>query len=401
MRLSSIIFFNFYFLCLISCSKSDQSLFTAPTLPTTRAMPAGLITGSVKGTMISGKTYTVAGDIIVEAGDTLASQQGVTVIMQANVRIIVKGVLQLVGTREQPIFIRSEAGLPGGWKGILADNAQAITLQWVEVNQAGTSGPAGEPGKTLFVNAPIKVDIEDCWFIDGQGDQIKIQSGAMVSILRNSFYSSGKSDGDAIHVAMGISGDIAYNVVFNQAGSGIRIENNSPGPVPAAPIYVYNNTFVSNGWRTGFLKPGGGISIGPRSNGIIYNNLLVNNYRGIDISKESDLAHTLYGNNYFYASLETCMDTTVIPGLSVWLRYNFYPSGGGGSPRPTDLISAGINDLNPLFNSFDGTVSAPYGASYYKDFHLQDLSPALGIGNPLYSLDIGAYTQDPGRTNRH
>jgi hypothetical protein len=149
------------------------------------------------------------------------------------------------------------------------------------------------------VNVPINVDIEDSWFSNGQDDLIRIQAGATISILRNTILSSGSTDGEAINIKSGVTGTVAYNVVFSQAGTGIKLETNDLQPVPQTSVDVYNNTLVSNGWRRGSAEPGRGVSVGLNAKANIYNNIMVNDYEGLVIFADADTINTVYGNNLF------------------------------------------------------------------------------------------------------
>jgi hypothetical protein len=66
---------------LVSCSKADETkdLWEAVITPASPISESTPLTGAVKGTMLAGKTYTVSGDIFVNAGDTLVIQPGVIV----------------------------------------------------------------------------------------------------------------------------------------------------------------------------------------------------------------------------------------------------------------------------------------------------------------------------------
>src|ERR1700748_1907372 len=80
---------------LASCSKSgnDNTKITTPTVPSSNPIAPGNVTGFVKGTFTTGNTYTITGDLTIKKGDTLASQQGVTIIVKNNAAINVQGVL--------------------------------------------------------------------------------------------------------------------------------------------------------------------------------------------------------------------------------------------------------------------------------------------------------------------
>jgi hypothetical protein len=386
---------------LFSCSKNDTTTTSAPPVPVSNPIAPGDISGFVKGTLTAGHTYTITGDLTVQPGDTLASQEGVTVIVKNDAQINVAGVLSIIGTKDKPVSFNSDSNTPGSWGGFQCDSAQAVTIKWAHIDNTGGPDPAGDPRKSVYVKAPINVDIEDSWFTNGQDDLLRMQAGAKVTILRNTILSSGSTDGEAINLKTGVTGDVAYNVIFSQAGTGIKLETNDLQPFPQTNVNVYNNTLVSNGWRRGAAEPGRGVSVGLNAKANIYNNIMVNNYQGLEIFTDADTVNTRYGNNLFYASVDSYTDTTADPHINISLRSNFYPGDGVGRPQATDLISTATTNLNPMFQSFDGTVAGPNGAPSSNNYHLQAGSPALGKGNATYSADIGAYTSDQTKSNQH
>ncbi len=390
---------------LASCSKKDSTTVTTPPIPVSNPITAGNISGFVKGTFTSGNTYTITGDLTIKQGDTLASQEGVTVIIKNDAQIFVQGILNIVGTQDKPVTFNSDSNLPGSWGGIQCDSlVPSVTIKWANIQNTGGPDPSGSPRKSVFVGSvvPCNVDIEDCWFSNGQDDLIRIENNAHVTILRNTITCSGSTDGEAINLKLGITGDVAYNVVYSQAGTGVKLETNDLKPVPQTNVNVYNNTFVSNGWRRGQAEPGRGVSLGVNARGNIYNNIFVDNYQGLEIFVDADTsaADTRYGNNLFYASQDTYTDTTQGASLSISIRGNFYPSDGVGKPQSSDQISTAVGNLDPMFKSFDGKVATPNGAVTTNDYHLNAGSPAIGKGNATYNSDIGAYTSD-GNGNKH
>jgi hypothetical protein len=384
---------------IISCQKAELTTFTKIKIPTSSPIQAGVISGFVKGTLLSGKTYTITADLTVKKGDTLSSQPGAIVVVKNNAQITIQGVLQLLGTKEQPIFFNSDSNKPGTWGGFQCDTAQAITIKWTHIDNTGGPDDSGSARGTLKVKKAITVDIEDSWFTNGQDDLMAISNGAKVTLLRNTISSSGSTDGEGINLKTGVTGIVAYNVVFSQAGSGIKLETSSSIPFPQTEVFVYNNTLVSNGWRRGSAEPGRAVSVGVNAIGHIYNNIIVNDYHGIELFDDGDLVHTTYGNNLFYATVDTYSDL-VDPAQKINIRSNFYPASGLGKPQPTDLISTKIGSYDPLFVKFDGTVAAPNGYPNTNNFRLQDGSPAFGSGNAIYNQDLGAYTTD-GKGNQH
>src|SRR5882762_10861972 len=85
---------------MLSCSKKDSTTVTTPPVPVSNPIAPGNVSGFVKGTFTSGNTYTITGDLTIKPGDTLASQEGVIVIVKNDAQIFVQGVLSLVGTQD-------------------------------------------------------------------------------------------------------------------------------------------------------------------------------------------------------------------------------------------------------------------------------------------------------------
>src|SRR5207244_2356875 len=96
---------------------------------------AAPLCGAVKGTMLSGKTYTIGCDVTINAGDTLTIQPGVHVNVTNKSGLFVKGALLSLGTRTAPIWItvdslqklkndapnqdpNKDPAFVGGWAGI-------------------------------------------------------------------------------------------------------------------------------------------------------------------------------------------------------------------------------------------------------------------------------------------
>src|SRR5258708_13045302 len=111
----SYLFMAVFIAGLASCSKKDNTTVNNATVPASNPIAPGNISGFVKGTFTTGNTYTITGDLTVKPGDTLASQQGVTVIVKNNAQIFVQGTLNLVGTKSQPISFNSDNNKPGSW----------------------------------------------------------------------------------------------------------------------------------------------------------------------------------------------------------------------------------------------------------------------------------------------
>ncbi len=389
-----------------SCSKKGGTTVIKPVNQPSHPIAAGNISGVIKGTLLTGSTYTVTADIYVKPGDTLLAQPGANIIVKNNSQFQIQGVFQSLGTQASPVSFNSDSNNPGTWGGFACDSAQAVTIKWTKILNTGGVDNTGGARKTLVVDKPIIVDIEDSWVENGQNDGLALFGGAKINILRNTIQSSGSNNGEAINITTGSTGTVAYNVIFSQAGTGVKLETAAVVTGGSTNVDVYNNTMVSCGWRRGAAEPGRGVSAGVSAKGNVYNNVIVNCYHGLEIFQNDGPGNVNYDYNLFYSTADTFVDNTpltaVPPGtaITVNLRDGYYPSGALGVAQSNDIISTGISTADPMFKSFDGSFLNPNGAPNNNDFHLQAGSPAIGHGNPTYNADMGAYTSD-GKGNLH
>lgn len=391
---------GFYF----SCSKSSTSANTGPQLPANAIRSTTISGGNIKGTMLTDSTYIINGDVTILKGDTLTVQPGATIKVTGDYAFYVNGIVQSLGTQAKPItFTTSKTAQPGQWGGFQADSCQGFTAYWTKFLWAGGPDASGGTRQTIGISVPVPVDIEDCWFVGGQDNSIGIYSTATVKILRNSFYGNGTTDGDCIDFHSGVTGVVAYNVLWGSAGSAIKVYTDKAIQNPQTNVEVYNNTCVDNGFRRGATEPGRGVLVDAFSQARVYNNLLANNYYSLDITTTADAANTKYNNNYFFVTVDS-------------IRQFMYPSADIGVKQSGDIINqttTGAND--PMFVGYGSQPDSSariIPANY--DFHLKSGSPALGKGYtgtivglpswaPAQSSDIGAYVSDTtnGKGNRH
>jgi len=398
---------------MASCSKKENTKAITPVIPPSHPIAAGNISGFVKGTLLTGSTYTVTADIMVKKGDTLLAQPGAIITVKNNSNFQIQGVFQSLGTQANPVSFNSDSNTPGTWGGFACDSAQAVTIKWTKIFNTGGPDNTGSARRTLVVSRPIKVDIEDSWVENGQDDGLGLFGGAQVTILRNTIQSGGSTDGEAINIKTGATGVVAYNVIFSQAGTGVKLETAAVITTANTNVDVFNNTMVSCGWRRGAAEPGRGVSAGVSAKGNVYNNVIVNCYHGLEIFVDDGNGNIKYGNNLFYSTALTFTDQTVTPNVIVTLRDGYYPAGALGTPQGSDIISTSVATGNPTFVSFDNSFLNPNGAPNNNDFHLQAGSPAIGKGNTSFALnnpslaggaapdaDMGAYPTD-GKGNKH
>jgi hypothetical protein len=388
---------------LASCSKnSNSSVSTGVQLPAEAIRGTTLPGGNVKGVMLTDSTYTVNGDITVLKGDTLTVQPGATINIPGNHAFYIQGVFQSLGTSAKPVVFSAPSGTPGAWGGFQADSCQGFSAYWTKFLWAGGVDSTGSTRATIEIDVPIPIDIEDCWFVGGQDNAIGVSAAATVKILRNTILNEGTTDGEGIDFHSGVQGVIAYNVIWGGAGSAIKIYTSKTAPTQETDIACYNNTCADNGFRRGAAEPGRGVLVDAFSKAQVYNNILANNYWSMDVTTSSDFAHTTYGYNWFYVTVDS-------------LRQFMYPAGEEGVIQSTDIIdSVHLSANNPMFVNYPTPPSLSRDVPKTLDFHLQSGSPALGKGStsaitslpagaPALSSDLGAYVSDTtgGKGNRH
>lgn len=436
--LASIVF------AFASCHKSELVDISKPQVNIGQEITSDTLSGTIKGTLLSNKTYYFKDDIIINSGDTLLLQEGVKLIalgdgssFAKSPQITVNGVFISLGTEDQPNFITVEpskavpenafAGIWGGVQGGV--NSGDMIIKWTHIEYVGgPAGPendpavytAGDPRYAIsYANIDGNLILEDSWISNTKDDGIRVVSGK-VSIMRNTFENNGESGGESLNAKSGTVGDIAYNLFIGAATNGTKISN-SGGTTIQCDINLYNNTFLNCGLRQVKEGRGGSIDYEKGARGMVYNNMIINCRYGLKVLANADVSNTLYDNQFFYASAE-------------YLFSGFYPSDGVGSPQSNDIVPNNPLDNNPLLAGYDVTafdfnsVSVPMSyqsiplnlrVSNGADFNLLPGSPALNKGKtdfqPLQSVtltgqygtsitppgnDIGAYQAD-GTGNQH
>ncbi len=368
---------------ITSCNKTDDTFkISKPDVVVGSVVSdATPLCGSIKGTMLSGKTYTIGCDVTVNKGDTLLLQPGVTVRVEPNVAIIVKGTFISLGTQAQPNWISTfttktdnpnampatDSAYVGRWFGISCDTSCSLfVMKWTHVEFAGAvwssvpiSGLATntESWAVFFQNMNGYCDIEDSWFYGTTDVAVQISFGK-INIMRNTFEKNGQFSGESINAKSGTTGDIAYNLFMGAATNGAKISNSGASPVQCN-INFYNNTLVNCGYRQSkWAAHGAGINYEKEAKGKIFNNLMVNGRIGLRIVKTCDTANTSYGFNYSYVQDQSNAD-------------NIYPVGDVTQPKSTD-----IPDINVLIPTLHTTYKL--GAAYSAPASI------LGANNPLF-----------------
>lgn len=412
-----------------SCTKiaDNKDLWKAIVPIAAPISDATCLTGSIKGTMLAGKTYTVCGDIFVNDGDTLTIQEGVTLNFGVNatggapIGLGVKGTLLSLGTKDHPIMItyagitktdqlgsnpNTDPALQGKWTGITgATTCPKMIIKWTHIEFGGAAISSAmksftggsSPYPVYFANPYGIFVLEDSWLYGSVDDPFRI-NGGKISVMRNTFEKCGYTGGEAMNAKAGTIGDFAYNLCIGIATNGPKLSNiNVLVGVPSSNVRMYNNTMINCGYRRSAAGRGGSINFEQGAGGMAYNNLIVNCKFGLRVVQNpiADTANLRYGYNWYYAdsvavasqfipslSVSTCISQpqeTDIPKPSTYL-----PSGWTvGQVYTAPVAVVGAN--NPQF--INAPIPLPAGlllrdiavvGSY--NFALKPTSPCIGAG---------------------
>ncbi len=453
-----------------SCKKEDKKTaeISSPQFQAGQTITNDTLKGSVKGTMQSGKTYYFYDQVTINAGDTLVMQSGVKLLsLSPNAQLIVKGSFVSLGTKDNPNWItgvdaynnpskykifspqdpNSDPGLkPSGmlWGGIQCDKTTTLLdIKFTHLDFAGGTASASNPpsgytsGSLLFViffqNPDGFLIFEDNWVFGTSSDVIRA-NGGKVHIMRNNVEKLSYNDGDCFNVKNSSIGDMAFNLIAGTAKGGTKASNKGTYGSVQTQINMYNNTYISGGYRSVDPDRGANINYEQGAKGYAFNNIFVNCKTGLRILENplADTANCRYGYNLSYGdSLRTVNNfyppthiarpsSHDIPNPST-----FYP-GFPGSYNLGQIYNAPalVGQNNPKFVNYPlpitGVVSL-YNFIGNYNFHLASGSPAIGTGytgfTPINataavtneylkatvtppSIDLGAFSTN-GNGNQH
>jgi hypothetical protein len=137
-----------------ACNKSGSDVIDSTAnypKPPANFVTGTTLSGTVKGTLKQDVTYTLIGNVTVNAGDTLAVQQGATIIATGNFNIWVKGTLLCLGTEAKQITFTTQdpnkltdLGVKGHWGGFLIDSlSKYVYVRFTHINFTGGPDATG------------------------------------------------------------------------------------------------------------------------------------------------------------------------------------------------------------------------------------------------------------------
>ncbi len=205
--------------CLQACHKAEKVNISKPQINIGQGITSDTLSGTVKGTLLKGKTYFFRTDIVVNQGDTLFVQEGVNLIAigdgtsyQKSPEIRVNGAFISLGTESQPNWItvmpaqRTHANaFKGMWGGIQGGaNSGDFIVKWTHIEYTGgPAGPSSDPvlytsgaprNGIAYQNINGNFVFEDSWISNTKDNGMWVTSGK-ISVMRNTFENNGESGG--------------------------------------------------------------------------------------------------------------------------------------------------------------------------------------------------------------
>ncbi|HVW12952.1 MAG TPA: hypothetical protein VHB54_03970 [Mucilaginibacter sp.] len=438
MKKLQIIMLGMSLLALAACSKKKDNVIVSQAqiqvgkpISNSGTLPAG----SYKGTMLANQTYTVGGDITINAGDTLLIQKGVKINMTNGANFIVNGDLIFLGTKDAPITVTdprrhkatgpstlaTDSAYVGGWGGIYCSNSSnLVVIKWTHLDFGGAALKAlpfqnatglktGAQFILYFENPNGVFIMEDSWMYGSPDDATRFYGGHY-NIMRNTMEKCGSNGGDGFNAKGSSVGNMAYNLIIGGATNGTKTASDGT-TAGECQWTMYNNTYVNDGFRNDgvFGARGSSAEVENNSRALVYNNMIVDCAFGVRIAggpggakvyladtttNSSDVIQkTSYGYNFYYGDNATICgqfvptsvaqpvvthpQSTDIPNMASFLGSNY---------KFGDVYDASalVGKNNPMFVNYPLPAPANFWVTQCSvdsyDFHLQAGSPAVGKG---------------------
>ena len=437
---------------LAACSKkNDKVVVSQPQIQVGKPISnsATLTAGTYKGTMLANQTYTVSGDITINAGDTLLIQKGVKINMTNGANFIVNGNLVCLGTKDAPITITdprrskttgasvlgADSAYVGGWGGIYCGpTSKFCVIKWTHLDFGGAKLKAlpftganslkvGAQYILYFINPTGLFVLEDSWLYGSPDDATRFYGGTY-NIMRNTMEKCGSDGGDGFNAKGSSHGNMAYNLIIGGATNGTKTASDGTTG-DECQFTMYNNTYINDGFRNSgtYGARSGSVEIENNSRALVYNNLIVDCNFGVRIAggpggAKVYLADTTSSTSELIA--KTTTDYNFFYGDNAAITGQFVPT-NIAQPVVTHPQAHGIPNMATFLTSsytfgfvYDGTslvgknnpmfvnYSLPAAANFWLtqcsvdnyNFHLQSGSPAIGAGTTGFQPISAGITLD-------
>ena len=327
---------------------------------------AGTLSGVVSGTLrLQDSPYRVIADITVPAGDSLVIEKGVVLQFENATSLIVKGVLQVLGSPEDSVFFQSANNqpVPGDWNGIHFQSSGAGVLRFAVIEHATTGMTCNSASPVVF-NSVLRNNNNGIDFLGGstgmlQYSLIEFNRNAAIRAISGSptirncvIRDNGHYGFEAAIVVESAPGTtISTNLIIQNSNSGIDVSNSTG-------VRIWQNTVAKNDMGITLTDAGAEI----------VNNLVA--FNGMGISAEN--SQPVVRHNLVWGS----------PGG------NFYnmPDSIGLKTR----INANGDSTDAFFNLIADPQFVNAGDGDYRTYESSPCVDAGDPGNPAGIAVLGA-----------
>ena len=425
---------------MASCSKNGTTSVSAPYFQVGSAVNDSTSGGPLKGTMLAGKTYTITRDVVVNQGDTLTIQPGVTLNVKNGSSFIVHGTFLSLGTQASPITITDpskvkttglstvgnimgwpgsadSASYTGGWGGIYCDStSQTLVIKWTHLNFPGhgidvSPFPAVKQGSAYAIyfgsqsNNSAVFALEDSWIYGCPDDVIRCYGGN-VYMVRNTVEKFGKTGGDGFNVKGNTQGVMAYNLFIGGATNATKSASDGH-TTRKCMIAYFNNTYIDCGHRSQLANKtglkGGCIEIENTSRGWAFNNLIVDCMYGLRVaggtgakvnladtalgSSSDFIPQTAYGYNYFYGDVDSI--TSQFVPTNIAQDVVTYPT-NNGIPNMASFFANTLKVTYQFGLIYDGSSLVQKNNPMFTNYSLPNLNYMSQASVDNYSFHLSA-----------
>ncbi|MFA5032527.1 MAG: right-handed parallel beta-helix repeat-containing protein [bacterium] len=305
----------------------------------------------------AGSPYIVTGNILVDTLVRLDIQPGVEVRLDSAKCIMVKGILNAIGTASDSIIITKNG--TAEWSRIWLKPAVICSLKYCRIEYANNFALYSDIGDSIYM--------DHCTISNNIGGAIHINGGISVitnnTITDNSFPISGLAAG--LTIGGGTSAVITQNIISNNSNGGYGGGISIYGLASDGSITITNNTITNNSAMLGggmcIWTSSNGSSVKIDSNTITYNSTTFGG-GGILING----ANVTVTNNILSNNFALTQGGAIFSGAAMirhnTITYNMADSGGGAiytcSGTSSPIYYNTIIDTSPsaIYNQGEGFI---------------------------------------------
>ena len=252
----------------------------------THALSGSACSASSTPTWLTGDTWDLYGDVVVDTGCVLTIQPGVTVAADPGVHLYVNGTLWANGTEAAPIQFEDNQTTVTPWTGVQFNPGSQGSVAWSDFTRvqiaivARSSSPAINNNTISLASAGVYLDTSSSLVADNTVDGQGIGSYGIVLAASDSVLEGNRVNGTTFGIqASGGNVTVAGNRITNTSGAvtiGVYLDG-------VSSVILTGNTIQTVVGRTAGVGGRGGTAVGVLINGtdtLVANGNLVEDVRG-------------------------------------------------------------------------------------------------------------------------